>query len=326
MKKEEYLRKLKFQLIDFPGDDLAQIEDFYEELILDGIEQGYTEEEIISKMETPEEVASKIRAEYGGIVVYTAKTGNSEKHGYESSEMIHTVHVETDNLRIRVKTVEEGPVRVFFKPRDGVDHITFTEEHGVFSFHHEMKGKNSLHLNFLSFFKDFNILVLELPISFSGNLFLKTTNGTIRVSGLGSLASAKISSSNGMIRIENSNVERLSIQSNNAKIELSNVRGQRLEAAAGNGLITSKECRFDDLFSLQTQNGAVTGKNIISEHIVLQTSNGFVTASVIGNQNDYNINSTTNNGFNNLDNVFDASRQKSLQAKTHNGRIQVEFL
>ena len=129
-----------------------------------------------------------------------------------------------------------------------------------------------------------------------------------------------------MIRIENSSVERLSIQSNNAKIELSNVRGQRLEAAAGNGLITSKECRFDDLFSLQTQNGAVTGKNIISEHIVLQTSNGFVTASVIGNQNDYNINSTTNNGFNNLDNVFDASRQKSLQAKTHNGRIQVEFL
>ena len=71
MKKEEYLRNLKFQLIDFPGEDLSQIEDFYEELILDGIEQGYTEEEIISKMEAPEEVASKIRAEYGGIVVYT---------------------------------------------------------------------------------------------------------------------------------------------------------------------------------------------------------------------------------------------------------------
>ena len=326
MKKEEYLRKLKFQLIDFPGDDLAQIEDFYEELILDGIEQGYTEEEIISKMETPEEVASKIRAEYGGIVVYTAKSGSREKHGYESSEMIHTVRVQTDNLRIRLKTVEEGPVRVFFKPREGIDHVTFTEENGVFDFHHEMKGKSSLHLNFLSFFKDFNILVLELPISFAGNLFLKTTNGTIRASGLGSLTAADISSSNGMIRVENSSIERLSIQSNNAKIELSNVRGQKLEAAAGNGLITAKECRFDDAFSLQTQNGAVTGKNIISDHIVLQTSNGFVTATVIGNQNDYNINSTTNNGFNNLDNVFDAARQKSLQAKTHNGRIQIEFL
>ena len=31
MKKEEYLRKLKYQLIDLPGEDLAQIEDFYEE-------------------------------------------------------------------------------------------------------------------------------------------------------------------------------------------------------------------------------------------------------------------------------------------------------
>lgn len=326
MKKEEYLRKLKFQLIDFPGDDLAQIEDFYEELILDGIEQGCTEEEIISKMETPEEVASKIRAEYGGIVVYTAKAKSTEKHGYESSEMIHTVRVQTDNLRIRLKTVEDGPVRVYFKPREGIDCVTFSEENGVFDFRHEMKGKTALHLNFLSFFREFNILVLELPVNFAGNLFLTTTNGTIRTSGLGGLASAKISSSNGMIRVENSSIEQLSIQSNNAKIELSNVRGRKLEAAAGNGLITAKECRFNDTFSLQTQNGAVTGKNIISDHIVLQTSNGFVTATVIGNQNDYNISSTTNNGFNNLDNVFDTSRQKSLQAKTHNGRIQVEFL
>ena len=83
------------------------------------------------------------------------------------------------------------------------------------------------------------------------------------------------------------------------------MRGDTLEAAAGNGLITAKECRFDGLFSLQTQNGAVTGRNIISDRLLLQTSNGFVTAAVIGNPNDYNINSTTNNGFNNLDNVFD---------------------
>ncbi|MFR8547674.1 MAG: HAAS signaling domain-containing protein [Lachnospiraceae bacterium] len=326
MKKEEYLRNLKFQLIDFPGEDLSQIEDFYEELILDGIEQGYTEEEIISKMEAPEEVASKIRAEYGGIVVYTAKAQSKNACGYESSELIHTVRVETNNLRIRVKTTQDGPVRVFFKPREGQDQVTFTEENGIFHFHHELKGKVPLHVNLLNLFKDFNILVLELPVSFAGALLLQTTNGSIRVAGLGNLDSAKISSSNGMIRIENSSIHQLEVQSNNAKIELSNVRGNTLEAAAGNGLITAKECRFDGLFSLQTQNGAVTGRNIISDRLLLQTSNGFVTAAVIGNPNDYNINSTTNNGFNNLDNVFDPSRPKSLTAKTHNGRIQVEFI
>lgn len=327
MKKEEYLRKLKFQLMDLPGDDLEQIEDFYEELILDGMEQGYTEEEILAKLEPAEIVAAKIRAEYGGLVVYTAKGGSraNDQNGYEASEQIHTIRVDTENLRIRLRTVEEGPVRVFFKPKDGADSVIFEEKDGVFSFSHKMKVKNPLHLNWLNLFLDFNILVLEMPMDFAGNLYLKTTNGTIRAAGLGNLALGEISSSNGKIRIENSSMQDLKVQSNNAKIELSNVRGETLEAAAGNGLITARECRFDKKFSLQTQNGAVTGRNIIGDHIVLQTSNGFVTASIIGNQSDYNITSTTNNGFNNLENVYDPSRYKSLQAKTHNGRIQVEF-
>ena len=117
MKKEEYLKKLRFQLIDLPAEDLEQIEDFYEELIYDGMEQGYSEEEILARLETPEEVAKKIRAEYGGLMVYTAKSASKESsQEYESSTLIHTVKVETENLRIRVRTVEEGPVRVFFKP------------------------------------------------------------------------------------------------------------------------------------------------------------------------------------------------------------------
>lgn len=330
MKKEEYLKKLKFQLIDLPGEDLAQIEDFYQELIYDGIEQGYTEEEILERFETPEEVAKKIRAEYGGLVVYTAKAGSREKRSdkekkkeYESSELIHTVKVETENLRIRVKTVEDGPVRVYFKPREGQDQVTFEEKDGVFSFRHQMKG--ILHLNWLNLFLDFNILVLELPMNFAGNLWLKTTNGSIRVAGLGSLAQGEILSNNGKIRVENSQAEKLLIKSNNARIELSNVMGESLDASAGNGLISVRECRFPSKLSLQTQNGAVNGRNLISDHISLQTCNGIVSGTIIGNEADYNISSTTRNGFNNLDNVNEPTRHKTLLAKTHNGRIQIEF-
>ncbi len=327
MRKEEYLRKLKFYLSDFPGEDLAQIEEFYQELIFDGIEQGCTEEEILARFEPPEEVARKIRAEYGGLVVYTAKARTQEDSGheqeYESSELIHTVRVEADNLRIRVRTVEEGPVRVYFKPREGRDKIQFEEKDGVFSFFHEMRG--TLHLSWLNLFMDFNILILELPASYSGKLCLKTTNGAIRLAGLCSLGAAELGSGNGSVRVENCEAEHLLITSGNAKIELSNVRGEVLEAAAGNGLITAKECRFPQKLSLQTQNGAVTGRNLISDHITMQTSNGFVTGTIIGNRGDYNISSTTHNGFNNLENVHEAGRQKSLYAKTHNGRIQIEF-
>ncbi len=325
MRKEEYLKKLKYLLIDMPGEDLMQIEDFYEELILDGMEQGYSEEEILAKFETPEEVAKKIRAEYGGLVVYTAKAkSKEEKHGYESSELIHTVKVETENLKIRVKTVEEGPVRVYFKPKDEQDQVEFEEKDGVFAFRHTRKETLSLK-NWLNFFLDFNILILELPMNFAGKLFVKTTNGSIRISGLGSLACGEIFSNNGTIKVENSRAANLQIKSNNAKIELVNLIGEELDASAGNGLISVKECRFPQRLSLQTQNGAVSGRNLISDNIIMQTSNGLVSGTIIGNQNDYNITSTTRNGFNNLDNINEPDRAKRLTAKTHNGRIQIEF-
>lgn len=326
MKKDEYLKKLKFQLIDLPAEDLKQIEDFYEELIYDGLEQGCTEEEILARFESPEQVAKKIRAEYGGLVVYTAKAGSREEkqQGYESSELIHTVRVETENLRIRVRTVEDGPVRVYFKPREGQDEVTFEEKDGVFFFSHKMKN-SPLHLNWLNFLRDFNILILELPMNFAGMLWIKTTNGSVKAAGLANLAKGEIFSSNGKIRIENSQIGELQIKTGNAKIELQNLVGNVLDASAGNGLISVKECRFPENLSLRTQNGAVTGRNLISDQIVLQTCNGVVSGTVIGNRNDYNINSTTRNGFNNLENCFDSERRKSLTARTQNGRIQIDF-
>ena len=327
MKKEEYLKKLKYLLMDMPGEDLAQIEDFYEELIFDGMEQGHTEEEILERLETPEEVAKKIRAEYGGLVVYTAKAKGKEKktkQGYESSEMIHTVKVETENLRIQVRTIEDGPVRIYFKPQEGKDQVECEEKDGVFSFSH--KRRLTLNLkSWLNLFMDFGILILELPMNFAGNLWLKTTNGTIRVNGLAGLAQGDIFSNNGRIRIENSYAEELQVRSGNGRIELNNVRGEKLDASAGNGLINVKECRFPQQIALLTQNGAVTGRNIISDDIVMQTSNGLVTGTIIGNQNDYNISSTTRNGFNNLDNINEPDRRKKLTVRTHNGRIQIDF-
>lgn len=325
MKREEYLNKLKFQLIDLPAEDLKQIEDFYEELIYDGMEQGYTEEELLAKMESPEEVAQKIRAEYGGLVVYTAKAKSREKtqKGFKSSEMIHTVKVETESLSIRIRTVEEGPIRACFKPKEGQNRVEFEEKDGVFYLRQEAKG--GLLQSWLNLFLEFDILVLEIPVNFAGNLWLKTGNGSIKVSGLANLARADLFSENGKIRVENSQIGTIEIGSGNGKLDITNAIGDTLEASSNNGLVTVKECRFLQKLSLITKNGAITGRNLISDEIVMQTYNGFLNGTIIGNSNDYNINSTTRNGINNLDNVFDPKRHKSLTAHTHNGWIQIEF-
>ena len=97
--------------------------------------------------------------------------------------------------------------------------------------------------------------------------------------------------------MKNSHIEKLAVQANNGKIDLSNLMGMELEASSGNGLITARECRFTERLVMQTQNGAVTGKNLIGDNISMQTCNGFVTGNIIGNEKDYNIESSTKTGL-----------------------------
>lgn len=283
MNRDEFLRRLKALLSDMGREELEQVEEYYEELLYDGLEQGYTEEEILKGFGSPEEAARKMREEYGGLIVYEAK---SQEEGYEASDMVHTVKVEAANVRIRVRTVEDGPIRVLFKPREGCDQVSFKEENGIFSFQHKMKG--FLHLNWLNLFIDFSVIILEIPKSFAGSLQLKTSNAAIAVSNLSQLGKGEFVSSNGKIRAEN-------------------IRAGALK--------------------LQTQNGTVVGRNLISDDITMQTCNGSIMGSVIGNANDYTIESRTVNGSNNLAQCAAVQgRLKHLKAWTTNGRIQVEFI
>lgn len=322
MKREEFLSRLKRELGDIAREDTQQIEDFYEELILDGMEQGFTEEEILERFGSPEEVARQVRREYGGLIPYTSKVNNDS--GYESSEMVHTVLVDASNLRINVRTVENGPIRVLFHPKEGSDKVTFTEENGVFSFVHRTKGL--FHLNWLNLFLDYNILILEIPRNFGGTLKLKTSNAPIRVANLTNLAAAELISGNGKIKAENIKADAFTIRTSNSRLELVGLKGRTLEAVTNNGSVSAKECSFPERAVLQTKNGGVSCRNLISDQIQMQTCNGSVTGTIIGNVNDYAIQSGTMNGSNNLRNVPNEGMRKSLCAKTVNGQIHLEFI
>lgn len=322
MKREEFLKRLKQELGDIAREDIVQVEDYYQELIYDGLEQGYSEDEILARFGKPEDVARQVRAEYGGLITYSSRT--SQESGYESSEMVHTVIVNASNLRIHTRTVENGPIRVLFNPREGSDEVTFTEENGVFSFVHRTKGL--FHWNWLNLFLDYNILILEIPRGFAGQLKLKTSNASIRVSNLCQLTRAELISSNGKIKAENMKAESCMIRTSNSRIELASLTGKRLDAITNNGPISAKECNFPDGVLLQTKNGGVSCRNLISDRITMQTCNGGVNGTIIGNVNDYTIQSSTVNGSNNLRNAGDAGLTKHLAAKTINGSVHIEFV
>lgn len=320
----EFLAVLGRELGDLASDDRQQILEYYQELILDSKEQGYSEQEIIDGFGDPADVAKRVRAEYGGMVVYAGSARDEEAKDYRASDMVHTIQVEATNVTVRVRTVEAGPIRVLFKPRENRDRVVFSEENGIFHFRHEMRSL--FHLNWLNLFWDFNILILEVPKNFAGSLILKTSNAAIRVSNLQKLARGEFVTMNGKISMKSVHAEELFLKTANAFLEMENLRGKRLEAITNNGNVSARECDFSEGILLQTKNGFVTGKNIISDNISMQSCNGSITGTIIGNINDYTVESHTVNGSNNLDCAANLTGPKKLAAKTTNGRIKVEFI
>lgn len=71
MTEKEYLKKLKENLSLLKREDCAAVLEYYKEMIEDRIEGGKTEEQAVSELELPEQVAKKAVEEYG--VKQTAK-------------------------------------------------------------------------------------------------------------------------------------------------------------------------------------------------------------------------------------------------------------
>ena len=63
MTKQEFLFGLRIKLYDLPDGELEERVNFYAEMIDDRIEAGFTEQEAIDEIGTPDEIAAQIRAE-----------------------------------------------------------------------------------------------------------------------------------------------------------------------------------------------------------------------------------------------------------------------
>ena len=64
MKREEFLNTLFENIPDYTKEEQEEIRQYYEELICDGVEAGLDEEEVISRLESPENIAFSLKKEY----------------------------------------------------------------------------------------------------------------------------------------------------------------------------------------------------------------------------------------------------------------------
>lgn len=330
MNRETFLNELMAGLTQLGPVEQRQVADYYNELIFDGVENGKPEEEIIAGFGAPEEIAAQIRAEYKSQQAVEGAPGQGAVPPrpacleYPAQEPVHTVVVDARNVRVNVRAVPGGGVRVLFQPREN-DRVTVAEKDGAFLFTHTMSIFNVW--NWLDLLRGPHDITLELPLDFAGEVCVKTCNAGITVSGLSAGGKGRFVTSNARITVENCVFGSLAAKTSNGPITLSGVTGGDCEAASNNARITAEHCRFAEKMWMQTSNGPVRAEDVEAPDLTFKTANAAITGTVVGDMRDYAISSRTSNAQNNLpmDCAYE-DQAKRLWATTSNGRIDVRFV
>ena len=325
MSKNEFMEELMEQLKELPKQDREQVREYYDEMICDGIEQGRAEEDTVSSFGPVDIIAQRIKEEYGQLIRMEGRgrqqSEESRSDEYESKVAVHTIRVKSANTSIQIRPSQSDQARILFEPREGIDHVTCTEENGVFSFEHYMTPFFSW--GFRSFSR--GPIVVEVPVNFDGALWARTSNSSIKAEGLAHLNVTEFITSNGRIEVEHIYSDSMAIKSSNGRIVLTKLEGRTLNAETNNGRIVADRVAYSEHLRLGTSNGAIEVEDIVSDHIVLKTSNGAIKGTMPGAMSEYHITSSTSNGSNNLPRNANSDREKTLDVKTSNAKINILF-
>lgn len=331
MKQEEFINELMGQLRELNEEDKEQLRDYYDELIMDGMEMGKSEEEIVAEFGPTDQVADRIRkehAEYGEMLSSlpeaVRKKGGQDYNAEESE--IHTIDIEAHDIPVEVyQTPSADSVRVIFLPKAGVDIVSCETIDGRLTFRHKTRIL-SFNFDILGWLQGQRKIRVEVPVGFKGDLFIRTTNASVSLRDVTNVAAAKLVTSNARISVENMKCKSTYIKSCNGALNLQNISGDELEAVTTNSRITAENCSMGFGMILTTKNAAIRIRDLVSDKIVLKSSNSSIIGSIRGDMRDYAIQSHTSNASCNLPNYSYPDQKKNLVVKTSNAKILIDFI
>lgn len=278
MKKEEYLQIFINALEPLSQQERQQLRDYYEEMICDGLEQGLTEEECVAQFGDPLEAAAQFREENGGENTSQAPESKIVPT-FPPSDGFHTLNLTAEDTRVVVEPRQQPDFRIEFTPDPERDLVESEERDGVWYFRHKIKKRPFR--NFFGFFRQNDaVITVQVPVSFSGNLLIHTSNSKIFYHSLPELPQVTLTTSNARIDVENSGAQKLTCKTSNASIFLTGLRaqaGSSLEAITSNGKIQGEGLRFDQIFC-KTCNSSFSVSQADCESLELHTSNGKIEA------------------------------------------------
>lgn len=158
------------------------------------------------------------------------------------------------------------------------------------------------------------LVKLFLPASFSGNIYIETTNGNIKVENISLINKVDLETTNGSLTLKDVCVE------NDATLNTTN------------GSINVINSRIDKKLYTKTTNGNINLTSVMALDVNSDTTNGKIKVSIVGNLDDFRVTVRTTNGKIYLDDMVLASQtlnpSKSNVVKliTTNGNIYIEFI
>lgn len=362
MTKNNFLNQLRNQLSAVSKEEQDRVIEYYSEIINDKIDDGKSEEQAISELNSPQKIAQKIIEDYentkteayasvykhskavipkkrsvGAMVGFDVKAldlcGEPRQVVKEySTDELKSISVDFMSNYIIIKKSATDKIKFTYYTTDCCP-ASIKYENGEIYLGNDF---NAFEYNLKQFTKGFFHgirkfgldTVIEIPNGCTDiNINIDISNGEIEAEDI--IANdIYLQTSNGNITAKNINANTLKADTSNGKVTLSGVTVKNLiNTTTSNGKIILSDITAKKLINTETSNGAIEIEDIASDNIILQTSNSAIQGNIIGNADDYNVSSSTSNGNDSLAvyNGKNTASDKKLEVETSNGSISVEF-
>lgn len=322
MKREEFLNTLFENIPDYTKEEQEEIRQYYEELICDGVEAGLDEEEVISRLESPENIAFSLKKEYKEERKAEVSVVCDSSDDYTSSQPVAHAVISARDRGIALEPSEDGRVHVHCE-KDEIDEIVCYEKEGMFFFSH--RSKRRMHF-FGGFSRVDSTIKVQIPESVM-QAELSTTNGGIRISEISKPEMVKAHTTNGGITCNDVRASHVELISSNASVKCEDTKVQTICMESTNGALRLKDVQADEKLAAHTTNGSIHFEEIDAKDIQLKTSNASIKGTLRGKGTEYAIESGTSNGKNSLPAKWNQSDSaaKRLSVHTSNANIKVAF-
>lgn len=285
MTKNEYLIELATRLQALTDDpnsiypELTSMISFYQEMLDDKIEDGLTEEEAVAAMESPDEIITRLKNEFGEIEP-RENEGAPEPRAANAPNAVRAAtrrEYSADRISLvrvtdcdhPVKLIRGGQVAVNYED-DANGKYDVSLEAGVLTLTF-IREKRSFLRNIFGWKPRIREVTVELPDGWSGTADIRTSNASISASVAINKLIAR--TSNGSISLEDATFAKASGVTNNGSVKLEDVTCGALELTTSNGRIVANDLCCDRA-RLTTSNASVNVQDAKAGELFLRTGNG----------------------------------------------------